>query len=494
MRKGLSKSLACLVALITVTSNSVVFAQDMKKDETVYVILDENGNPTEQIVSDWIKGSENLEQFTDKSTLSDVKNVKGDEEPTKNGDELSWNIDSNELYYQGKSNNQLPITVSVNYEFNGKKVDPKEVLGEEGQFKISVNIANNESKRVYINNAERNIYLPILTVAELTLSNSNFSNVEVNSGKILNDGNNSLLTFVTVPGLKESLDLDNVLDDLVGNSSIDLSDSFEITGETDNFEIPSIMVLATISSADIDDIENIDSLDDLRSSLNDLQKGGEDLLSGSKELLDGQTELASNYSIFNTGVGTLNSGAIELRNGINTLNASVPTLLSGVNSLNNGAGKIKANYDKFDKGVTSLATGANNLNDGVNTLSGSVPTLNHGAVTLNSGVNELQGKYTEFDSGVSSLADGTKSLDTGVLNLEEGVKDLNSGAKELNGGLGTLKSSQEEFTNGVNEFVGGVNELNSNYSSIDSGINSALDGVIQLNNVLQVAGNGIGEL
>ena len=54
MRKGVSKRLVCLVALITVASNSVVFAQDIQKDETVYVILDENGNPTEQIVSDWI--------------------------------------------------------------------------------------------------------------------------------------------------------------------------------------------------------------------------------------------------------------------------------------------------------------------------------------------------------------------------------------------------------------------------------------------------------
>ena len=69
MRKGLSKKLACLVALITVTSNSVVFAQDIKKDETVYVILDENGNPTEQIVSDWIKGSENLGQFTESRNI-----------------------------------------------------------------------------------------------------------------------------------------------------------------------------------------------------------------------------------------------------------------------------------------------------------------------------------------------------------------------------------------------------------------------------------------
>ena len=109
MRKGISKRLACLVALITVTTNSVAFAQEIKKDETVYVILDENGNPTEQIVSDWIKGSEALGEFTDKSTLTDIKNVKGDEEPTKNGENLSWNINSNELYYQGKSSNKLRI-------------------------------------------------------------------------------------------------------------------------------------------------------------------------------------------------------------------------------------------------------------------------------------------------------------------------------------------------------------------------------------------------
>ena len=51
MKKGLSKKLACLVTLITVTSNTIAFAQDINKDETVYVILDENGNPTEQI--DW---------------------------------------------------------------------------------------------------------------------------------------------------------------------------------------------------------------------------------------------------------------------------------------------------------------------------------------------------------------------------------------------------------------------------------------------------------
>ena len=399
MRKGISKRLACLVALITVTTNSVAFAQEIKKDETVYVILDENGNPTEQIVSDWIKGSEALGEFTDKSTLTDIKNVKGDEEPTKNGENLSWNINSNELYYQGKSSNKLPITISVNYEFNGKKVDPNDVLGKSGKFKISVNIKNNESKTVFINGEKRTIYLPLLTAAELTLSNSNFKNVEITSGKVLNDGNNSLVTFVTIPGLKESLNLGGLLDDLLGSSSIDLEDSFEITGETEKFEIPAIMVLATTSSEDIDEIQGIDKLDDLKTALNDLQKGGEDLLSGSKELLDGQTDLANSYSIFDSGVDTLNSGAIELKNGINKLNSNVPTLVSGANSLNSGASELNTKYSLFDTGVSSLASGAGTLNDGINKLNGSVPTLISGVDSLNSGASELNTKYSLFEIG-----------------------------------------------------------------------------------------------
>ena len=212
MKKGLSKKLACLVTLITVTSNTIAFAQDINKDETVYVILDENGNPTEQIVSDWIKGSENLGKFSDKSTLSDIKNVKGEEEPVKNGDELTWEVNSKELYYQGKSNNKLPITVWVDYEFNGKKVNPNEVLGQKGNFKISVNITNNESKTTFIKGEKRTLYLPILTAAEITLSNTKFSNLKVTSGKVMDDGNNSLVTFVTIPGLKESLKIGDLLD------------------------------------------------------------------------------------------------------------------------------------------------------------------------------------------------------------------------------------------------------------------------------------------
>ena len=263
MNKGLSKKIICLATLIATTTSTMAFAQDIKKDETVYVLLDENGNPTKQIVSDWISSDETLGNFTDKSNLKNVKNVKGDEEPVLNGDTLKWDIDTTDLYYQGETNNKLPVSLSIKYELNGKEVNPKDVLGESGKFKITLTLTNNESKTKVISGKTRTLYTPFLSATELTLSNDNFSNVKVNTGKILNDGNNSFITFISLPGLKESLDLDNLFDDNEDiNMDLDLKDSIEITGETTNFEIPAVMMLVTTSSEELEEIKGSETIND----------------------------------------------------------------------------------------------------------------------------------------------------------------------------------------------------------------------------------------
>ena len=75
-RKSLSKKLVFLVVMATTMSNFTAYAGEMHKDETVYVILDENGKPTSNIVSDKISSDEVLGEFEDKSSLSNIKNVK----------------------------------------------------------------------------------------------------------------------------------------------------------------------------------------------------------------------------------------------------------------------------------------------------------------------------------------------------------------------------------------------------------------------------------
>ena len=50
---------------------------DLFKEESVYVIADAEGNPDKVIVSDWIKNNDKLDTINDKTTLNDIKNVKG---------------------------------------------------------------------------------------------------------------------------------------------------------------------------------------------------------------------------------------------------------------------------------------------------------------------------------------------------------------------------------------------------------------------------------
>ena len=75
------------------------------KEETVYIFTDASGNQTKVLVSDWLKNSDNESEIKDATTLKDVTNVKGDETYSQgSGDEIIWNSDGNDIYYQGTRN------------------------------------------------------------------------------------------------------------------------------------------------------------------------------------------------------------------------------------------------------------------------------------------------------------------------------------------------------------------------------------------------------
>ncbi len=55
-------------------------------------------------VSDWLKNSGSVSgNLTDESILKEIKNVKGDETFTKNGDQLTWNTDGRRYLLSGNN-------------------------------------------------------------------------------------------------------------------------------------------------------------------------------------------------------------------------------------------------------------------------------------------------------------------------------------------------------------------------------------------------------
>lgn len=112
------------------------------KEETVYILADANGNAESAIVSEWLKNPEKLDALSDVSELKDIENVKGRETFEKKGNVLEWQADGNDIYYQGVTTKEAPVTVNVSYYLDGKKISPKDLAGKSGNVKIRFDYTN----------------------------------------------------------------------------------------------------------------------------------------------------------------------------------------------------------------------------------------------------------------------------------------------------------------------------------------------------------------
>ena len=79
------------------------------KDETIYAKLENNGQVNKVIVSEHLQGTGEDKTF-DRSKLDEIKNINGDEKYTKDGNKLVWESNGKDIYYQGQTNEELPIT------------------------------------------------------------------------------------------------------------------------------------------------------------------------------------------------------------------------------------------------------------------------------------------------------------------------------------------------------------------------------------------------
>ena len=142
---GSAKDAAEEVKEVTRTLDAAVQAAGSSKgkQETVYVVADAAGRPEETIVSTWLKNPDGSEELTDTTSLTDIENVKGDETYTKNGDgTITWDADGNDIYYQGVSDKELPVTTTVTYSLDGKPVDPDTLAGANGHLSIAFSYDN----------------------------------------------------------------------------------------------------------------------------------------------------------------------------------------------------------------------------------------------------------------------------------------------------------------------------------------------------------------
>ncbi|MBU3206943.1 hypothetical protein KPL33_08110 [Clostridium algidicarnis] len=345
----MSKTIISLVLVASIVSPNLVQASEaIKKDESVYITLDKEGKVQDKIVSTWIHNP-NGGDIKDKSNLKDIKNIKGEDKPEINGESITWRSKENDIFYQGNSNEELPLEITMIYYLNGVSIKPEELAGKSGKVKISLEIKNKEAHKVTINGKEKTIYTPFATVALLNLPIDNFKNINVNSGQIVSDGNNNIITYIGLPGLKESLGL-NTMDIDLG-----LEDKLEIEADVENFKMGPVMITAT------PDLPEIEKLKDSK-DLSELVDGIDELKDASGKLKEGSEKLSEGESLFAEKMGDLVVGTDKLKGGSTSLKNGAYDLKSGINTAGKGIGSIQGEMSKKEnQKKIALITDDNNV-------------------------------------------------------------------------------------------------------------------------------------
>lgn len=362
----MNTSMKKAISLVTCTALAagcctMAFAADgpVTKDENVFLFLNPDGSIQSQVVSDWLHSDSGLRDVTDRTSLTDITNLKSDAAYTLNGDALTWDTDDHDVYYQGSSTQTPPVTASIRYELNGQEMTAAEMLGKAGHVKITVKLTNHLKKTYQIGGAARSVYTPFATVVSMALGADDFTNVKAEHGTVQTDSQTQLVAFVTLPGMQETFK--GLLTGDLSDLNDKLLDEVTLEADTDAFVMPTILLAASSSVEDLrDTVDDIPSLDE---TLNEVRDGMDELKDGSVDLDDGAHEL-------DDGAHDLHDGAQELDDGASDLKDGAKDLDDGAKELNDKMGEFSAKYTEFDAGVSGAKSGMETLCAGLAKMKG----------------------------------------------------------------------------------------------------------------------------
>ncbi|MEE0667401.1 hypothetical protein [Holdemanella biformis] len=354
-----------------------VFAQNndenpTEKTETVYSVLNSDGSISDTIVSSWLHDEDGINNIKETLNLTDVKNIKSNEKPSKDGNTYTWNAKGNDVYYEGTGTKQLPVSVKLRYELDGQEMSAKDMEGKSGHLKLTISFTNNYSEVKNINGKSIVIHPSYLAGGMLNMSTGNFTNVKCESGKIVNDGTNEMLAFANIPGLNETLrsaGLDKV------NNQLGISDDVTVEADVNNFDLGSIMVGMTNEIDLASELGEIGSVSELTDGIDQLIEADDQLIDGSKQLYDGTTQLkeqAAPLTGSSDQVRQLSSGAIQLNDGVKALQTGLTAYTNGVSALDAGVDQlysIPQNTQLIQQHVnTNLVGGLEDLTANLNAI------------------------------------------------------------------------------------------------------------------------------
>lgn len=483
--RKLSRVSKTIVSGLVVTSlvlgnGAFVQAEKVMKDESVYVNADADGTAAQITVSDWLKNAGVNGVLEDKSTLTDIQNVKGDETFEKNGEGVSWSAGGEDIYYQGKTDKKLPVSVHISYELDGKEITAEELAGKSGKVKITVSYQNHSKVRKTIEGEKTELYTPFLMATGVILPTDKFTNVEVDDARMINEGSNQIVMGFGVPGMAESLDVS-------GDVAEKFRDRFTITADVKDFSLGNTITYASASILSDLEVEDDETFDDLEESIEQLVDSSEELLDGTDTISEKMGELEEKFDDFangekdlNQGIQTLSSSGKKLVKGVKDYVNGVDTLAKGTRDYVNGAAQITsgnkslhqavkdmpASYQTFSEGLKQYTTGVDQLGNKTTgeALTKGAAAVSAGITTVNENLQTLQDSYDNYDAIIAGLKAQAAAIQDEtqkktLLATADSLKQLSDTQKLSVGALVTATDAKSDLKSGASQVSGGVKQM-----------------------------------
>lgn len=414
-----------------------------QKSETVYVFQKADGSVKNQTVSNSLTNGNGAQLLQDQTDLTDIENVEGDQEFTQSSEGTVWDAKGGDISYRGTTTKEAPVDIKVSYQLDGHDVAPDEISGKTGHVKIHIAYTNNSKQTV----DGQTVYTPFLAMTGLILDNDNFTNVTTDNAKVIDDGDRHLIAGYAMPGLKESLGLDDSID-------LDIPSSVDIEADATDFSLDSMLTLVSSDFFGDVDVDNLNT-GNIQDQLNQMQDAMNQLIDGGATLTDGLQQLNTGAASLKDGATQVDEGAATLSDKLGDAKAGSAKLKSGTEQLVAGVGELSGKTGGFSTaidGAKQLATGSSQLEAGLNKAIGGVQLIANGNGTAaNPGIAGIAAQLSApNDEAAQKLAGDKQAVSTAAGNLKTDLGQLQSDNTKLVGTLSQIASTTTDDTTKTN--------------------------------------------
>ena len=465
-----------------------------QKSETVYVFQKADGSVKNQTVSNSLTNGNGAQLLQDQTDLTDIENVEGDQEFTQSSEGTVWDAKGSDISYRGTTTKEAPVDIKVSYQLDGKDVSPDEISGKTGHVKIHIAYTNNSRQTVN----GQTVYTPFLAMTGLILDNDNFTNVTTDNAKVIDDGDRHLIAGYAMPGLKESLGLDDSID-------LDIPSSVDIEADATDFSLDSMLTLVSsdfFGDVDVDNLNagNIqDQLNQMQDAMNQLIDGGATLTDGLQQLSEGAKAVDDGAQQLSAGSGKLVDGSQSLVEGTTQVSAGAEQLSQGmsdtsdIGQLVGGVFSLKNGLVGLKNGTSQAATDLNAVSSGLKEANQAVDAAQQGA----KGVKEAASQSATLSNNASKdLVQVISDLSVQAAALPEGDQKTQLEAtvatlKEIKQATYEAAQYSQRAAEGATKLSGGLTDLNGD-AKAGKGLSYAAAATKQIADGLDTATGAIG--